>query len=139
MDKITPEERSKNMSRIKSRDTGLEMALRRELWKIGLRYRVQYGKERIDMAFPGRKLAVFVDGCFWHSCPIHGHYPKSNTAYWVPKLEKNIERDIAKDTRLRQAGWTVVHFWEHEVDGDAEACARKIEKILSNPQKAGRI
>ena len=138
LDKLTPEERSRNMSRIKSRGTGPEMALRRALWKVGLRYRVQYGRERIDIAFPNKKVAVFVDGCFWHSCPIHGHPPKSNTAYWMPKLEKNIERDRAKDARLRQEGWDVLHFWEHEVKSDAAGCAPKVQAILSNPKKAGR-
>ena len=130
-------DRSRIMSRIRSKGTGPEMALRRELWRMGLRYRVQYGRERIDIAFPGRKVAVFVDGCFWHSCPLHGHMPKSNAAYWVPKLGKNVERDRAKDTRLRQDGWAVVHFWEHEVDADAASCAHAIAIALSQPEKEG--
>ena len=131
-------ERSRLMSRIKSKGTGPEMALRRGLWREGLRYRVQYGRERIDIAFPGKKVAVFVDGCFWHSCPIHGNMPKSNAGYWKPKLEKNAERAAAKDARLHDAGWTVVHFWEHEINSDAGGCARKVQAILSNPKKVGR-
>ncbi len=129
--------RSKIMSRIKSRGTGPEMALRRGLWHRGLRYRVQYGKERIDIAFPGKKVAVFVDGCFWHSCPVHGNMPKSNVGYWKPKLEKNIERARAKDARLQQGGWVVLHFWEHEVNSDAASCISKVEGILSDPEKEG--
>lgn len=122
------------MSRIKSKGTGPEMAIRRELWRMGLRYRVQYGRERVDIAFPKEKVALFVDGCFWHSCPVHGHMPKSNTAYWVPKLEKNVERDMAKDIRLRQDGWSVLHFWEHEVDDDAASCAQRIAMAISWPE-----
>ena len=123
--------RSKRMSRIKSKDTSPEMALRKALWHSGARYRVQYGKERIDIAFPGKKVAVFVDGCFWHSCPIHGHIPKSNAEYWKPKLERNIERARAKDKRLTESGWRVLHFWEHEIKLDLQRCAEKIIAMLS--------
>ena len=126
------------MSRIRSSNTSPEIRMRRALWAIGLRYRLQYGREKIDIAFPGKKLAVFIDGCFWHSCPIHGHVPRSNIGYWKPKLEKNAERAAAKDARLQQAGWAVVHFWEHEVNSDAGGCARKIQAILSNAKKVGR-
>jgi len=122
--------RSKLMSRIRSKGTSPEMGLRRALWHSGIHYRVQYGKERIDIAFPGKKLAVFVDGCFWHSCPIHGHIPKSNIGYWKPKLERNIERAKAKDARLMESGWQVLHFWEHDVKKDAKKCAGKIIEIL---------
>ena len=126
------------MSRIKSKGTGPEMAIRRELWRMGLRYRVQYGRERVDIAFPKEKVAVFVDGCFWHSCPIHGHMPKSNAAYWIPKLGKNVERDRAKDIRLRQDGWSVLHLWEHEVDADAASCAKRVALFLSFNEKGRR-
>ena len=130
--------RSMIMSKIRSSNTSPEIRMRRALWAIGLRYRLQYGREKIDIAFPGKKLAVFIDGCFWHSCPIHGHVPRSNIGYWKPKLEKNAERAAAKDARLQQAGWAVVHFWEHEVNSDAGGCARKIQAILSNAKKVGR-
>ncbi len=123
--------RSKLMSKIRSKGTSPEMALRRALWHSGIRYRVQYGKERIDIAFPGKKVAVFVDGCFWHSCPIHGHIPKSNIGYWKPKLERNIEMARAKDARLIEYGWQVLHFWEHEIKYDPQKCAEKIINMLS--------
>ena len=122
--------RSRVMSKIKSRDTSPEMALREALWHSGMRYRVQYGKEKIDIAFPSKKVAVFVDGCFWHSCPIHGHNPKSNLGYWKPKLEKNIERAKEKDARLKNSGWEVLHFWEHDINGGPEKCAVEIMKAL---------
>lgn len=118
------------MARIKSRDTEPELILRRELWKEGCRYRVQYGEEKIDIAFPSRKMAIFVDGCFWHSCPLHGHAPKSNKAYWNGKLSKNLERAKNKDMRLEAKGWKIVHFWEHEVKESPPSCAVKVLEML---------
>jgi DNA mismatch endonuclease, patch repair protein len=103
------------MSTIRSKNTAPELILRKALWLTGLRYRIHYGKEKIDIAFPSDKIAVFVDGCFWHGCPFHSHIPKSNIEYWKPKLEKNIQRDKDKNERLRSAGWTVIRFWEHEM------------------------
>ncbi len=88
MDRITAGERSRIMSKIKSKDTKAELDLSKALWSTGFRFRVCYGSEKIDIAFPRQKVAVFVDGCFWHSCPAHGHIPKSNTSYWGWKLEK---------------------------------------------------
>ncbi len=122
--------RSRVMSKIKSKDTSPEMALRRALWHSGMRCRVQYGKERIDIAFPGKKVAVFVDGCFWHSCPIHGRIPKSNIEYWKPKLERNVERAKEKDSRLEQSGWAVLHFWEHDIKKDPNKC---VAEIMNSP------
>lgn len=103
------------MSAIRSKNTKPEIVLRKALWARGLRFRIHYGKEKIDVAFPSKKLAIFVDGCFWHGCPIHFHLPKSHQNYWHPKLKKNIERDMAKNTRLKAEGWSVMRFWEHEV------------------------
>ena len=115
VDRISKEKRSQIMSAIRSKDTKPEITLRKALWSRGLRYRIQYGKEKIDIAFPSKKLAIFVDGCFWHSCPIHSHIPKENTKYWIPKLKKNKERDKAKKERLTKDGWQVIRFWEHEL------------------------
>lgn len=123
------------MAKIRSNNTSPEIKLRKALWCIGLRYRLQYGREKIDIAFPGKKLAVFIDGCFWHSCPTHGHVPKTNAEYWKPKLEKNVQRAIEKDAELQQSGWVVVHFWEHEINSNAESCAHKIGVILSYSKK----
>jgi DNA mismatch endonuclease, patch repair protein len=126
VDTFSKEKRSKIMSSIHSKNTKPELCLRKSLWAKGLRYRVQYGKEKIDIAFPSKKIAVFVDGCFWHGCPIHSHLPKSNEEYWIPKLKKNIERDKAKNERLEAQGWKVLHFWEHELT-DCSKVIRKIE------------
>lgn len=98
VDKISPENRSKLMSAIRSKNTKPEISLRKALWAKDLRFRKHYGIEKIDIAFPSKKIAVFVDGCFWHGCPLHSHIPKSNQSYWKPKLTKNIERDKATKT-----------------------------------------
>jgi DNA mismatch endonuclease (patch repair protein) len=120
------------MSAIRSRNTKPEVTLRRALWSIGLRFRVHYCREKIDIAFPSEKLAIFVDGCFWHCCPIHSHLPKSNRGYWLPKLRRNIERDKAKEDRLELQGWRIMRFWEHElVEPDKVA-----EKVLNAIGKA---
>jgi DNA mismatch endonuclease (patch repair protein) len=119
------------MAAIHSTDTKPELVLRRALWRAGLRFRVYYGKERIDIAFPSRKLAVFVDGCFWHGCPLHSHLPKSHEDYWHPKLKKNMERDEAKNKRLEIDGWRVLRVWEHELN----APEKILDKIHAELEK----
>ncbi|MDB4947516.1 MAG: very short patch repair protein [Gemmatimonadetes bacterium] len=111
----------------RKRDTRPEMAVRRLLHARGLRYRVHYpilaGGKRIrpDIVFTRRKLAVFIDGCFWHSCPQHGNHPKVNTGYWGPKLERNVSRDRTTNEELRGAGWRVLRIWEHVQPEEAAA------------------
>ena len=101
-------------------DTKPELALRHALHRLGYRYRKDYrldldGGRRVrpDIAFTARKVAVFVDGCFWHACPEHGSKPRANEWYWGPKLVRNVERDRVNDAALILAGWTVVRLWEH--------------------------
>jgi DNA mismatch endonuclease (patch repair protein) len=112
--------RSANMKANRRTDTKPELALRHALHRLGYRYRKDYrldldGGRRVrpDIVFTARKLAVFVDGCFWHACPEHGSKPKNNEWYWSPKLVGNVERDQLNDTSLKLAGWTVVRLWEH--------------------------
>ena len=107
------------MSRVRKRDNGPELAVRRRLHAAGLRYRVAYpvpGQRRrtIDIAFTRVRLAVFIDGCFWHSCPEHLQMPRANSAWWVTKLEMNQLRDLSATAQLEGLGWTVLRFWEHE-------------------------
>lgn len=122
------------MSLQATRDTAPEMRLRRTLHALGLRYRVHVRplpelRRTADIVFAGPKVAVFVDGCFWHSCPEHGTEPSSNKAWWAEKLAKNVKRDADTDSRLAAAGWLVVRVWEHE--DPAEASARVADSIRS--------
>lgn len=107
------------MSRQARRDTGPELALRRELHSRGLRYRVQHrvpglSRRTVDVAFTRQRVAVFVDGCFWHGCPVHSRATKSNSGWWAAKIAGNRARDADTDRRLVEAGWTVVRAWEHD-------------------------
>jgi len=130
-DKFDKKTRSRIMSKIKSKHTKPEILLRKALWAEGYRYRLHYGKERIDIAFPGKKLAIFVDGCFWHQCPLHSHIPKSNKAYWVPKLKKNIQRAKDKDKRLKKDGWRVIHVWEHAITENLSEVVKGLHPALN--------
>lgn len=110
---------SERMSRAPRRDTAPEMSVRREAHRRGLRYRVDAAlpgmpRRRADLVFGPRRVAVFVDGCFWHSCPEHASVPQANRDWWVEKLRRNTERDQETDSHLRTLGWTVLRFWEHE-------------------------
>jgi len=113
--------RSANMRANRRTDTKPELALRRALHRLGYRFRKDYrldldGGRRVrpDIAFTARRVAVFVDGCFWHACPQHGSKPRANDWYWTPKLARNVERDRVADETLAAAGWQVVRIWEHE-------------------------
>ncbi len=110
---------ARRMSRLRRRDNGPEMAVRRLLHARGMRYRVCYripGQRRrtIDIAFPRARVAVYIDGCFWHGCPEHRHIPKSNAEWWTAKIRMNRARDTAATVQLETLGWTVLRFWEHE-------------------------
>jgi len=113
----------RRMQRQAQGDTDPELALRRELWHRGLRYRVDYRlpalRRRADVAFPRQMVAVFVDGCFWHVCPEHASWPKANAAWWRTKLEANVRRDRDTDRRLHEAGWLTIRVWEHDRPADA--------------------
>jgi DNA mismatch endonuclease (patch repair protein) len=124
MDKFPKETRSRIMQAIRSSNTKPELKLRKTLRELGYRYRLNYGKSKIDIAFPSKKVAVFIDGCFWHSCPLHLRIPKSNRDYWLPKLKRNVERDKRVNRELRKKGWKVVRIWEHELDKPAEIIKR---------------
>lgn len=118
---------SRSMRSNKHRDTGPELAVRSLLHARGLRYRVDHPirlegvRIRPDVVFPRAKLAVFIDGCFWHCCPEHLSLPASNTSYWLPKLEATVKRDAEHSRLLDEAGWRVLRFWEHERPADVAA------------------
>lgn len=125
------------MRRNPRRDTGPEVALRSELHRRGLRFRKDLPLRapgrvvRPDVAFPPARLAVFVDGCFWHACPVHGNQPRANSYYWRPKLARNVARDRAVDEALGAAGWRVLRAWEHEPTPEV---ADRVQRALSELQ-----
>ncbi|WP_330185572.1 very short patch repair endonuclease [Nocardia sp. NBC_01503] len=125
---------SARMAKQRRADTAPEMALRRELHRRGARFFVDRAplpklRRRADIVFPRRKVAVFVDGCFWHSCPVHATSPKNNAEFWTVKLARNVARDRDTDARLAAAGWTVVRVWEHEA---AESAADLVLSALTS-------
>jgi DNA mismatch endonuclease (patch repair protein) len=120
------------MQRQARRDTAPEMALRRALHRRGLRYRVDAAplpglRRTADLVFPRERVAVYVDGCFWHACPQHASVPKANRAWWTEKLAANVRRDRDTDDRLERAGWAVVRVWSHE---DAGVAADRVEALV---------
>jgi DNA mismatch endonuclease (patch repair protein) len=118
-------------------DTAPEIRVRSALHRAGLRFRKDYavdtkeGRVRPDIVFTRRKVAIFVDGCFWHRCPEHRTTPKANGAFWEAKLAANVVRDRRNDAALRAAGWTVVRVWEHE---SAATAAERIEQALASTE-----
>lgn len=120
------------MSRITGRNTRPELLLRRSLWSRGARYRLSARSPagRPDLVFPNRKLAVFVDGCFWHGCPQHYARPRSNEAFWSSKLIENVVRDARQTQALECSGWSVVRLWEHEVIVDLAGSVHRVERAL---------
>ena len=133
------EQVSRRMSRQRSRDTGTEWALRSELHRRGLRYRVHRRplhdlRREADLVIAKLRLAVFVDGCFWHGCPDHATWPKNNANFWRDKIETNRARDHDTDARLAAAGWTVVRIWEHEdIDLAADRVMAQVDQLRSSP------
>ncbi|MBA2955084.1 DNA mismatch endonuclease Vsr [Nocardioides sp. MAH-18] len=127
----TPASR-KVMQGNRSRDTAPELAIRRRLHAVGLRFRVAYRPEprlrrTADIVFTKRRIAVFIDGCYWHACPEHGTVARANASYWSEKLERNVARDADTTNQLIAAGWTVLRFWEHE---DPEEVAAKVSTAV---------
>lgn len=125
------------MKASKPRNTGPEIAIRYELHKKGLRYRIDVRpleslNRRADIVFRSIKLAIFIDGCFWHGCPLHGTLPKANAEFWELKIARNIERDRDTDFKLISAGWKVIRVWEHE---DPKTAAENISIYIQNKKK----
>ena len=131
MNKKTQEQISRNMKAVKNKDSEIEILLRRELWSRGLRYRKNvktvYGKP--DIAFIGKKIAVFCDSEFWHgyAWEIAQDEFQSRRDFWIPKIERNIQRDKEVNERLRNEGWIVLRFWGREIKKDVSACADIIQ------------
>jgi DNA mismatch endonuclease (patch repair protein) len=128
-------ERSKLMSKIGSKGTKPELKLRKALWAIGLRYRINYKKLKgsPDILILGHKMVIFVDGEFWHGYKWKDKKKKikTNRGFWIPKIERNIQRDMETNKELRSLGYTVVRFWEHEIEKSLNDCVMKVLAILS--------
>ena len=128
MDKVSKQKRSEIMRAIKGRDTKIEELFRKSLWRMGYRYRKNvaslYGKP--DVVFTRKKIAIFIDSCFWHGCPYHCRMPHSNRAYWFRKIKRNKERDKEATKQLRKDGWKVLRFWEHSIHYNLAKCTKKI-------------
>ncbi|QDQ96339.1 very short patch repair endonuclease [Tomitella fengzijianii] len=127
----------RSMKSNRGRDTGPERAIRSLVHAAGLRYRVSARplpdvRRTADLVFRPTKVAVFVDGCFWHRCPEHFTMPKANHEYWEPKIRRNVERDRETDALLGEAGWLVLRFWEHEAPED---CAHLICEAVTARKK----
>ena len=132
MDRHTPEQRRRNMQAVKNKDSKIELILRKELWKRGLRYQKNrndiFGKP--DIVFKGKKIAVFCDSEFWHGYNWDERKKdfKSHQEFWIPKIERNMERDIEVTKKLESDGWTVLRFWGNQIKHSVEICADEIER-----------
>ena len=134
MDTHTKEQRSYNMSRIRSKDTKPEIEFRKFIWSKGVRgYRIHSKlRGKPDLYFGRTRIAVFIDGCFWHQCPACFKKPKSNKRYWNKKIRTNVERDLDIDIELDKNGIHVLRFWEHDIKLDINKCFNKLKKLIKN-------
>jgi DNA mismatch endonuclease (patch repair protein) len=127
VDVLTPEQRKYNMSLIRSKNTGPEVKLRKLLWSDGIKgYRIHFkllGKP--DIVFTKKKIAIFVDGCFWHKCPVCFQEPETRKEFWMKKIQSNIERDRRVDEHLKREGWEVIRIWEHEIKKNPDLSVKK--------------
>ena len=134
VDKFTKEVRSRIMSKIRGKDTKPEIFMRKVLFRSGFRYSLKHRfKEpnfRPDIVMVSRKICIFMDGCFWHGCPRCYKEPKSNRDYWVPKINRNIERDKEQNEYLKRNGWKVIRVWEHDLkENPTKTMIRVIREI----------
>lgn len=138
-DNLTKDQRRRNMQAIKSRDTSIEIMLRKTLWKSGIRYRKNLSSVpgKPDIAITKYKIAVFCDSDFWHGFEweTNKHKIKTNHDYWIPKIERNMQRDEEINTLLRNADWTVIRFWEHEIRKSLQDCANIVLKVYNELSK----
>jgi DNA mismatch endonuclease (patch repair protein) len=131
-DVLTPAQRKHNMSQIRGKNTGPEMKLRKLLWCQGIRgYRIHHklpGKP--DIVFIKKKIVIFIDGCFWHKCPVCFQEPETRKEFWMKKIGSNVDRDLKNTRQLQEEGWTVLRFWEHEIRKTPDKVVEKILQYL---------
>jgi DNA mismatch endonuclease (patch repair protein) len=126
------------MSRIRGKNTKPELALRKSLSQARIRFRLQSNLPgKPDIVIAKEKIAVFVDGCFWHACPLHLQWPRNNAKFWREKILSNRSRDRARDKSLKALGWKVIRLWEHQVVAATDKCAHRIVKAVLARRKRG--
>ena len=139
-DDLTPEQRRKNMQAIRSKDTTIELRLRKALWERGVRYRKNYKKliGKPDIAITKYKIAVFCDSDYWHGYDWENRnqWIKSNRSYWVPKIERNMKRDVEVTAALQRDGWLVLRFWEWQIRKQLDVC---VEAVLRAVEERKRL
>lgn len=137
MDKVSKDKRSEIMRLVKSKETKLEQLFRQKLWNAGLRYTKhnenQFGKP--DLMLKRKRIAIFIDSCFWHGCPEHLRVPASNRKYWISKIEGNKNRDKEVNAHYRKSGWRVIRVWEHQISKQLEEVVNRIFKVVDNSFK----
>ena len=133
-DNLTPEQRHKNMTHIKSTNTKIEKDITNALWNLGYRFRknVKGLPGKPDIAIKKHKVVIFLDSCFWHKCPEHFKKPKSNLEYWEPKIKRNVERDAEINRYYQNKNWHILRIWEHEVKKDFDNTLAKISKFIDS-------
>jgi DNA mismatch endonuclease, patch repair protein len=131
-DVLTPEQRKLNMSHIRGKNTVPEIKLRKLLYASGIRgYRIHYNLPgKPDIVFTKKKIAIFIDGCFWHKCPVDFQEPETRKEFWMKKIQTNIDRDKKVNEQLKNDGWTVIRIWEHEIRKEPEKAVKKIIALL---------
>ncbi len=133
MDRLSPEQRHRNMQKIRSKDTSIEIILRKALWNKGIRYRKNFTQlvGKPDIVITKHKIAIFCDSEFWHGYDWENRKSdfKSRQDFWIPKIERNIQRDIEVNSLLKEQGWTVLRFWGRDIKKNTEDCVNKIVKI----------
>ncbi len=138
----TPEQIRYNMQQVKNKDSKIEVMLRKELWSRGIRYRKNVRKifGNPDITFIGLKIAVFCDSEFWHGYDWENRKNdfKSHQEFWIPKIERNIQRDIEVNEHLKSEGWTVLRFWGKQIKKDVKGCADEIEKAVKEARHVGK-
>ncbi|MBE5077531.1 very short patch repair endonuclease [Anaerotignum lactatifermentans] len=141
MDNLTPEQRRKNMQAIKSKDTSIELRLRKALWHEGIRYRKNYKKlpGKPDIAITKYHIAVFCDSDFWHGYDWENRKQriKSNQEYWIPKIERNMARDKNVTQQLNKDGWVVLRFWEWQIKKHLDECVEAVKSAIAYSEKKG--
>lgn len=129
---MTKKQRSHCMSQVKGKNTKLEIVFRKYIWKKGLKGYRLHGKlpGKPDLFFGPKKVAVFIDGCFWHKCPICYKGPKTNKKFWSAKIRSNVERDLDNDIKLKDMGIEPIRFWEHEIKENINKCFKNLKKLI---------